>query len=108
MQIYDILNAMSQDAQTPLQVLKLDGGMAKNDLMMQFQADVLRVECLRSAVLETTALGAAFLAGLGIGFWESQQAIVDAWRVDGHFVPSLDEESVAKHVQQWTSSLERV
>ena len=69
MQIYDILNAMSQDAQTPLQVLKLDGGMAKNSLMMQFQADVLRVECLPGpAVLETTALGAAFLAGLGIRF----------------------------------------
>ena len=108
MQIYDILNAMSQDGQTPLQVLKLDGGMAKNDLMMQFQADVLRVECLRSAVLETTALGAAFLAGLGIGFWESQQAIVDAWRVDGHFVPALDEATVAQHVAQWSSALARV
>ena len=108
MQIYDILNAMSQDAQTPLQVLKLDGGMAKNDLMMRFQADVLRVECLRSAVLETTALGAAFLAGLGIGFWESQQAIVDAWRVDGHFVPALDEATVAQHVAQWSSALAQV
>ena len=108
MQIYDILNAMSQDAGTPLQQLKLDGGMAKNDLMMQFQADVLGVDCVRSAVLETTALGAAFLAGLGIGFWDGQQAIVNAWRVDGHFVPSLDDASVSKHVQQWISALERV
>lgn len=108
MQIYDILNAMSQDAQTPLQTLKLDGGMANNDLMMQFQADVLGVECLRSAVLETTALGAAFLAGLGIGFWESQQAIVDAWRVNGHFVPSLDEDTVSLHVAQWKSALSKV
>ena len=108
MQIYDILQAMSQDAQTPLQVLKLDGGMARNDLMMQFQADVLGVECLRSAVLETTALGAAFLAGLGIGFWESQQAIVDAWRVQGHFVPSQSEESVAGHVAQWNRALSKV
>jgi glycerol kinase len=108
MQIYDILNAMSQDAQTPLQVLKLDGGMAKNDLMMQFQSDVLGVECLRSAVLETTALGAAFLAGLGIGFWESQQAIVDAWRVDGHFIPSLDSAIVDEHVSQWKVALSKV
>jgi len=108
MQIYDILNAMSQDAQTPLQTLKLDGGMANNDLMMQFQADVLRVECLRSAVLETTALGAAFLAGLGIGFWESQQAIVDAWRMNGHFVPSLDEDTVSQHVAQWKSALRKI
>ena len=82
--------------------------MANNDLMMQFQADVLGVECLRSAVLETTALGAAFLAGLGIGFWESQQAIVDAWRVNGHFVPSLDEETVLQHVAQWKSALRKV
>ena len=108
MQIYDILNAMSQDAQTPLQTLKLDGGMANNDLMMQFQADVLGVECLRSAVLETTALGAAFLAGLGIGFWESQQAIVDAWRVNGHFTPSLDAGTVSQHVAQWKSALSKV
>lgn len=108
MQIYDILNAMSQDAQTPLQTLKLDGGMANNDLMMQFQADVLGVECLRSAVLETTALGAAFLAGLGIGFWESQQAIVDAWRVNRHFTPSLDAGTVSQHVAQWKSALSKV
>ena len=69
---------------------------------------MLHVECLRSAVLETTALGAAFLAGLGIGFWESQQAIIDAWRVDGHFVPSLDETTVAQHVAKWSSALARV
>ncbi len=108
MQIYDILQAMSQDAQTPLQVLKLDGGMARNDLMMQFQSDVLGVECLRSAVLETTALGAAFLAGLGIGFWESQQAIVDTWKAHGHFVPSQSTESVAAHVAQWKRALSKV
>ena len=108
MQVYDILEAMSQDAKTPLQVLKLDGGMARNNLMMQFQADVLGVECLRSAVLETTALGAAFLAGLGIGFWEDQQAIVDAWRVNGHFVPSQSDVEVAAHVARWQSALRKV
>jgi glycerol kinase len=108
MQVYDILEAMSQDAQTPLQVLKLDGGMARNNLMMQFQADVLGVDCLRSAVLETTALGAAFLAGLGIGFWESQQAIVDAWRVNGHFVPSQSDEEVVTHVTRWQTALGKI
>ena len=108
MQVYDILEAMSQDAQTPLQVLKLDGGMARNNLMMQFQADVLGVDCLRSAVLETTALGAAFLAGLGIGFWESQQAIVDAWRVNGHFVPSQSDAEVATHVTNWQTALGKI
>jgi glycerol kinase len=108
MQVYDILEAMSQDAKIPVQVLKLDGGMARNNLMMQFQADVLGVECLRSAVLETTALGAAFLAGLGIGFWEDQQAIVDAWRVNGHFVPSQSDVEVAAHVARWQSALRKV
>jgi glycerol kinase len=108
MQIYDILQAMSQDAGTPLRQLKLDGGMARNDLMMQFQADVLGVECVRSAVLETTALGAAFLAGLGIGFWDSQQAITDTWRANGVFVPSLDDNAVAKHVEQWQSVLAKI
>lgn len=108
MQIYDILQSMSQDAGTPLRQLKLDGGMARNDLMMQFQADVLGVECVRSAVLETTALGAAFLAGLGIGFWDSQQAITDTWRANGVFVPSLDDQAVAAHVEQWQDALAKI
>lgn len=108
MQIYDILQAMSQDAGTPLRQLKLDGGMARNDLMMQFQADVLGVECVRSAVLETTALGAAFLAGLGIGFWDSQQAITDTWCANGVFVPSLDDSVVATHVEQWQRALAKI
>ncbi len=105
MQIYDILNAMSQDSGTPLQQLKLDGGMAKNDLMMQFQADILRVDCVRSAVLETTALGAAFLAGLGVGFWDDQQAITDTWKANGHFAPSMDVEQIDLHITQWKEAL---
>ena len=105
MQIYDILNAMSQDAATPLQQLKLDGGMAKNNLMMQFQADVLGVDCVRSAVLETTALGAAFLAGLGVGFWDSQQAITDTWKSDGNFAPSMPSAEIDEHIAQWKEAL---
>ena len=108
MQIYDILQAMSQDAGTPLRQLKLDGGMARNDLMMQFQADVLGVRCVRSAVLETTALGAAFLAGLGIGFWDSQQAIVDTWRANRVFEPSLDIKGVNEHVERWKLALSKI
>ena len=108
MQIYDILQAMSQDAQKPLRQLKLDGGMVRNDLMMQFQADVLRVNCVRAAVLETTALGAAFLAGLGIGFWQDQQAITDTWRANGVFEPSLSDAEVAVHVAQWQQALSKV
>lgn len=105
MQIYDILQSMSQDAGAPLQNLKLDGGMAKNNLMMQFQADILGVECVRSAVLETTALGAAFLAGLGVGFWHDQQQIIDAWRAERSFVPQMDAEQIASHVAMWNGAL---
>lgn len=107
MQVYDILQAMSQDSQVNLQMLKLDGGMARNDLMMQFQADVLGVSCVRSAVLETTALGAAFLAGLGIGFWEDQQAILDAWRASETFEPSLSSAEIAAHVGQWQEAVKK-
>ena len=105
MQIYDILQSMSRDAGAPLQNLKLDGGMAKNNLMMQFQADILGVECVRSAVLETTALGAAFLAGLGVGFWNDQQQIIDAWRAERSFVPQMDAEQIASHVAMWNVAL---
>lgn len=105
MQIYDILQSMSQDAGASLQNLKLDGGMAKNNLMMQFQADILGVECVRSAVLETTALGAAFLAGLGVGFWHDQQQIIDAWRAERSFVPQMDAEQIASHVAMWNAAL---
>ena len=105
MQIYDILQSMSQDAGASLQNLKLDGGMAKNNLMMQFQADILGVECVRSAVLETTALGAAFLAGLGVGFWHDQQQIIDAWRAERSFVPQMDAEQIASHVAMWNGAL---
>ena len=80
LQISDILSAMSTDAGTPLTELKVDGGAARNDLLMKFQADVLGVTCVRPTVLETTALGAAFLAGLGAGVWNSTDAIREAWQ----------------------------
>ena len=81
MQIVDILSAMNADSLTPLAQLRVDGGMAKNDLLMQFQSDVLNVPCLRPSVLETTALGSAFLAGLGVGFWLDTEAVSSAWRL---------------------------
>ena len=68
-------------------------------IMMQFKP-MYWVECLRSA--GNNGSGLSFLAGLGIGFWESQQAIVDAWNVEGHFVPAMDETTVSKHVAQWS------
>lgn len=108
MQIVDILQSMEKDLGSSLAELKLDGGMSKNNLMMQFQADMLDVVCIRPKVLETTALGAAFLAGLGVGLWEDQQAIIDAWVQDREFLPSMSEEAQAAHVKQWQYALKRV
>ena len=108
MQIVDILQAMEMDLGAPLAELKLDGGMSNNNLMMQFQADVLDVICIRPQVLETTALGAAFLAGLGVGVWSDQQAITDTWIKEREFRPSMSVEKRGEHVAQWKDALTRV
>ncbi len=107
LQISDILQAMSADAGRPLAALKVDGGAARNDLLMQFQADVLGVSCVRPTVLETTALGSAFFAGLGVGFWESPQAITDAWKEDRAFTPSMDDDAREAHLAAWSSAVQR-
>ena len=108
MQIVDILQAMANDLGSPLAELKLDGGMSRNNLMMQFQADMLDVICIRPQVLETTALGAAFLAGLGIGLWKDQQAITDAWSQDRDFVPSMTPVEREGHISKWNAALTKV
>ena len=107
LQISDILTAMSADAGRPLAALKVDGGAARNDLLMQFQADVLGVTCVRPTVLETTALGSAFFAGLGVGFWDSPQAIADAWCEDRSFEPSLDEPAREALLDSWAGAVRR-
>jgi glycerol kinase len=105
LQIVDILSAMSQDASTPLASLKVDGGAARNNLLMQFQADVLRTRCVRPTVLETTALGAAFLGGLGAGFWNSPRAIEETWAEDRTFHPEMGEDEVSGHLAAWAAAV---
>jgi len=107
LQITDILRAMADDAGQPLTILKVDGGAARNDLLMQLQADVLDVTCSRPTVLETTALGAAFLGGLGVGLWESTDAITDAWVEDRRFSPRMDAATRAEHLARWADALRR-
>jgi glycerol kinase len=85
----------------------VDGGAAKNDLLMQAQADILGVEIRRPTVLETTALGAAFLAGLGAGFWESTEAIAAAWRMDRAFLPRAPDAALAALREGWARALPR-
>jgi glycerol kinase len=105
LQISDILVAMASDAGTPLTELKVDGGAARNNLLMQFQADVLDTVCVRPTVLETTALGAAFLAGLGAGVWDSTAAIREAWAEDRRFAPAMDDTRRAAHLAAWASAV---
>jgi glycerol kinase len=107
MQIVDILEAMSSDSGQTLSMLKVDGGMSNNNLMMQMQADLLHTSCSRPQVLETTALGAAFLAGLGVGFWSSTQAISEAWCLDRQFHPKTSEEDVSQKKEAWRKAIKR-
>ena len=105
LQVGDILSAMAQDAKTPLAELKVDGGAAKNDLLMQFQADLLATRCVRPTVLETTALGSAFLAGLGVGFWDSPAGIENAWAMDSTFDPEMGDDDRAQRLAAWAAAV---
>ena len=87
-QTREVLDAMNADSGVPLTALKVDGGMVYNELLMQFQADILRVPVRRPAIVETTAFGAAGLAGLAVGFWESPEAFISAREAETVFSPS--------------------
>ena len=101
LQNVDIVRAMEADSGRSLRVFKVDGGAAANDLLMQLQADVLGVSISRPELLETTALGAAFLAGLGTGVWKSQSEIKNVWREHRRFEPNRDRSEVDDLVQRW-------
>jgi glycerol kinase len=105
LQNVDILRAMERDAGRPLTVLKVDGGASANDLLMQFQSDVLGVEISRPELVETTALGAAFLAGLGTGVWPDQAAVTRTWREQRRFLPTRDRARVAEHLARWDAAV---
>ncbi|HEY3355572.1 MAG TPA: FGGY-family carbohydrate kinase, partial [Polyangia bacterium] len=102
---HDLLRAMEADAGKNLAVLKVDGGAAVNDLLMQFQADVLGVAISRPAVVETTALGATFLAGLAAGVWDSTDAIAAAWREERRFAPAQPRGVVEAHLKRWAEAV---
>ncbi|MCP4807446.1 MAG: glycerol kinase GlpK [Proteobacteria bacterium] len=107
LQIADILNAMAADLGAPLKELRVDGGAARNDLLMQFQSDVLMTMCVRPRQLETTALGSAFLAGLAVGLWDSPDAVAEAWAEDRRFTPGLSPEQVADKLAAWADAVSR-
>ncbi len=106
-QTMDIVNAMQRDAGIALKELKVDGGASRNNLLMQFQADILGTSVIRPKVTETTALGAAYLAGLAVGYWESIDHIKSQWGIETQFEPAAPEESVAALKAGWTDAVKR-
>ena len=106
-QIADIIDAMETDSGVPLKELRVDGGAARNNLLMQIQADLLGVPVTRPSNPETTVLGATYLAGLAVGFWPDQETIAKQWQADRRFIPAIDEtERRARHAG-WSQALAR-
>ncbi|WP_417384765.1 glycerol kinase GlpK [Gimesia sp.] len=103
----DVLHAMEQDSGIKLKNLKVDGGAAANQLLMQFQADMLDVPAQRPVVHETTALGAAYLAGLAVGFWHDQKEVTQNWALDVEFQPAMESERRTHLYQRWKKAIER-
>ncbi len=106
-QVADVLDAMQNDAALKLTELRVDGGASQNNLLMQFQADLLGVPVIRPRVTETTALGAAYLAGLAAGFWRSIDEISGQWQPERIFQPQFSEQTRALHRQGWRDALLR-
>lgn len=106
-QTRDVLEAMQEDSGIQLAELKVDGGAAANNFLMEFQADILGVKVRRPVVLETTALGAAYLAGLAVGFWESKEEIKGKWILDREFTPNMEEEEKEKKYRGWKKAVSR-
>jgi glycerol kinase len=106
-QTRDVVEAMKADSGLDLPTLRVDGGAVANDFLMQFQADILGSPVQRPQVTETTALGAAYLAGLAIGFWQSQDEIEQKWAIEKTFEPSMSEDQRESLYAGWKRAVER-
>jgi glycerol kinase len=106
-QTREVLEAMEKDSQVKLTALKVDGGMVFNELLMQFQADILDVPVIRPKVAETTALGAAYAAGLAVGFWKDLDVLRTNWSKDKEWKPSMDGVVRDKYYSQWKKAVTR-
>lgn len=107
-QTMDVVNAMVRDAGMELKELRVDGGAAANNLLMQFQADILHTTVIRPKVIETTALGAAYLAGLAVGYWKDIEEIKQQWQEDHRFEPSAEPQEVKRRTAGWEDAVKRV
>jgi glycerol kinase len=106
-QSLEVLEAMQKDSGVALQQLKVDGGASVNNLLMQFQADLVNKPVVRPRIAETTALGAAYLAGLAVGFWRDQQDVANHWELDRAFEPSINAETRERLVRRWRRAVDR-
>ncbi|MBA4536768.1 glycerol kinase GlpK [Bacillus aquiflavi] len=104
-QTKDVLSAMEADSSIQLKALRVDGGAVKNNFLMEFQSDILNVPVERPMVNETTALGAAYLAGLAVGYWESKEVIAQQWAIDRSFEPRMDEKERQKLYDGWKKAV---
>jgi glycerol kinase len=100
-QTYDVLYAMEQDSGIKLHSLRVDGGACANDFLMQFQADIIQTEVQRPTCIETTALGAAYLAGLAVGYWKNTEDIRNNWRISGSFIPKITDQKSLDLLEGW-------
>ena len=104
-QTKDVLGAMEADSGIKLAALKVDGGAVANNMLMQFQADILGVPVDRPQVIETTALGAAYLAGLAVGVWDSKEDLVSSWKLQNRFEPTMDPEKSSAYYKGWRKAV---
>jgi glycerol kinase len=106
-QTREVVEAMAKDSGIPIKVLRVDGGMVENDLLMQFQSDILNLPVVRPKVKETTALGAAYAAGLAVGFYPDMESLVTNWSVDREWIPRMDESSREQLYRSWKKAVTR-
>lgn len=104
-QTMDVVNAMEADANIGIQELRVDGGATINDALIQFQADVLQTKVIRPVTIETTALGAAYLAGLATGYWENTDEIQQLWQIEKAFEPSISKDDVTIGIEEWKRAI---
>ena len=104
-QVYDVLEAMKADSGIVLSALKVDGGASANNFLMQVQADLIGAPVKRPVCVESTAMGAAYLAGLAVGYWSNKEDISKNWEIDRTFVPEIPEEIRAKRIKGWNKAV---
>ena len=106
-QNYDVIKAMEKDIGTKVNYIRADGGASANSMLMQFQSDILGIIVERPKILETTALGAAYFAGLAIGYWENTDQLISQWSIDRAFTPLMHKEKVVHLIKNWHEAIRK-